>query len=132
MTGLRGVVTAIAIAIGLGVSALAPAVAGADSPDRRAAGLVAQMTLDEKIQLVHGVAVCPFTPGDFPGSERTLKGAGFVPGIPRLGIPDINYTDAAPASRTAASAPTASRRCCRRRSGARRAGTPRSPTTPAR
>ena len=92
MTGLRGVVTAIAI--GLGVSALAPAVAGADAPDQRAAGLVAQMTLDEKIQLVHGVAVCPFTPGDFPGSERTLKGAGFVPGIPRLGIPDINYTDA--------------------------------------
>ena len=52
------------------------------------------MTLDEKIQLVHGVAVCRFTPGNYPGSERTLKGAGFIPGIPRLGIPDINYSDA--------------------------------------
>jgi beta-glucosidase len=65
-----------------------------DSPDRRAAALVDQMTLDEKISLVHGIAVCQFTPGNFPGSERTLKGAGFIPGIPRLGIPDINYTDA--------------------------------------
>ncbi len=92
MTGLRGVVTAIAI--GLAVSAPAPAVAGAESPDRRAAGLVEQMTLDEKIQLVHGITVCPFPVGDFPGSERSLKGAGFIPGIPRLGIPDINYTDA--------------------------------------
>ena len=63
------------------------------SPDRRAAALVDQMTLDEKIGLVHGIAVCQFTPGNFPGSERSLKGAGFIPGIPRLGIPDINYTD---------------------------------------
>ena len=64
------------------------------SPDRRAAELVSQMTLDEKIQLVHGLGVCMFAPGDYPGSERSLKGAGFIPGIPHLGIPDINYTDA--------------------------------------
>ena len=64
------------------------------SPDRRAAALVDQMTLDEKIQLVHGITVCQFAVGDFPGSERSLQGAGFIPGIPRLGIPDINYTDA--------------------------------------
>jgi beta-glucosidase len=82
----------------LGVLAVltAPATALADrgSPDRRAAGLVAQMTLDEEIQLVHGITVCPFPVGGYPGSERSLKGAGFIPGIPRLGIPDINYTDA--------------------------------------
>ena len=52
------------------------------------------MTLDEKIQLVHGISVCGRTPGNHPGSERQLGGAGFIPGIPRLGIPDVNYTDA--------------------------------------
>ena len=92
MTVLRG--ARMAIAIALAVSALAAGGAQAASPDGRAAALVAAMTLDEKIQLVHGIAVCRLTPGDFPGSERSLKGAGFIPGIPRLGIPDINYTDA--------------------------------------
>jgi beta-glucosidase len=82
------------IVAALVVSALAAGTARAASPDRRAATLVGAMTLDEKIQLVHGVAVCRFTPGSYPGSERSLKGAGFIPGIPRLGIPDINYTDA--------------------------------------
>jgi beta-glucosidase len=96
MTGLRCLRRAIVVV--LGVSALAASTAQAAdrhaSPDRRAAALVAAMTLDEKIQLVHGITVCQFPVGDFPGSERTLKGAGFVPGIPRLGIPDVNYTDA--------------------------------------
>jgi beta-glucosidase len=85
---------AVLLALVATLAAAAPASARASSPDSRAAGLVSQMTLDEKIQLVHGVAVCAFTPGNFPGSERSLKGAGFIPGIPRLGIPDINYTDA--------------------------------------
>ncbi|WP_160573868.1 beta-glucosidase [Actinomadura physcomitrii] len=61
------------------------------SPDNRAAALVAVMTLDEKIQLVHGVAVCAIQLK--PTAAGTLKGAGFIPGIPRLGVPDINYTD---------------------------------------
>jgi beta-glucosidase len=47
------------------------------SPEQRAAQLVGQMTLDEKISQTH----------------TTLRGAGgiarFVPGVPRLGIPDF-------------------------------------------
>jgi len=82
------------IAAVLVVSALAVSTAQAASPDRRAAALVAAMTLDEKIQLVHGITVCPYPVGDYPGSERSRNGAGFIPGIPRLGISDINYTDA--------------------------------------
>jgi beta-glucosidase len=86
--------TAVLAFLVLVLAGAAPADAREPTPDSRAAALVRAMTLDEKIQLVHGVTVCAFTPGNFPGSERSLKGAGFIPGIPRLGIPDINYTDA--------------------------------------
>jgi len=87
-------VTSVLLAFAAALVLASPAAARGSSPDRRAAELVSQLTLDEKIQLVHGIGVCMFTPGDYPGSERSLKGAGFIPGIPRLGIPDINYTDA--------------------------------------
>jgi len=86
---VRRLVTIIVLLLG----AAAPAHAAAP-PDRRAEALVARMTLDEKIQLVHGVTLCFIPIGDFPGSDRSLRGDGFVPGIPRLGIPDINYVGA--------------------------------------
>jgi len=55
-------------------------------PGVRADLVIQQMTLDEKILLVHG--------DDGPISkQRSLGGAGFVPGIPRLGIPDLQMTD---------------------------------------
>lgn len=56
------------------------------SPDQRADLLIKQMTLDEKILLVHG-DVGPMA------KQRSVGGAGFVPGIPRLGIPDLQMTD---------------------------------------
>jgi beta-glucosidase len=71
------------------------------SPDQRAELLIGQMTLDEKISLLHGSGMMGFgPPGGAPGlpappPTRTLGGAGFVPGIPRLGIPDIQMADAA-------------------------------------
>jgi beta-glucosidase len=65
-----------------------PAVAAASvsgsappSPDQRADALVAQMTLDEKIQLLHGVNQDGYI--------------GYVPPIPRLGIPALTLTDGA-------------------------------------
>src|SRR2546423_12496756 len=63
-----------------------PAAASAEpdrppTPEQRAAALVAQMTLDEKISQMH----------------TTGKGAGgiarLVPGIPRLGIPDLRISN---------------------------------------
>lgn len=53
-----------------------------------------EMTLDEKMQLVHGTGWGALRPGDpiLPGANW---GASFVPGIPRLGIPDINQQDSA-------------------------------------
>ena len=71
------------LAIALLLVAAGPARAA--EPDRRADALVARMTLDEKLQLVHGVTLCFIPIGDFPGSERSLQGDGFVPGIPSLG-----------------------------------------------
>ncbi|MGA2662305.1 MAG: hypothetical protein ABSH34_32895, partial [Verrucomicrobiota bacterium] len=55
-------------------------------PDQRADLLLSQMTLDEKLQLVHGNFTFqnPVTP----------RGAGlWVLGIPRLGIPDLLLAD---------------------------------------
>lgn len=56
------------------------------SPDARADLLIKQMTLDEKIELVHGLPSMGFSAG-FKRAPGALGGDGFVPGIPRLGIP---------------------------------------------
>ena len=60
-------------------------------PDQRADLVIAQMTLDEKIQLVHGGQ--GGAGGGQAGASRSNGGAGWIPGIPRLGIPDINMAD---------------------------------------
>jgi len=65
------------------------------SPDRRADLVIQQMTLGEKIQLVHGSMAMHWQElglkHPIPGA---LGGDGFVPGIPRLGIPDIQLIGA--------------------------------------
>jgi beta-glucosidase len=63
-------------------------------PDTRADLMIKEMTLDEKIQLVHGIGWGPLRAGAYvPAADN--GGAGFVPGIPRLGLPDINEADSA-------------------------------------
>ena len=66
------------------------------SPDQRADMVIAQMTLEEKIQLVHGgqAGRGAAAAGPAPVSQ-TNGGAGWIPGIPRLGIPDLNMADSA-------------------------------------
>ncbi|MES2442335.1 MAG: beta-glucosidase [Pseudomonadota bacterium] len=66
------------------------------SPDRRAQLTVAAMTNDEKLVLVFG-----YFGTDFPGrtpfkahAEARAGSAGYIPGIPRLGIPAQWETDA--------------------------------------
>jgi len=71
------------------------------SPDQRADMVLQQMTLDEKIQLVHGTGWGVLIP-PAPVPLRSNHGAGFVPGIDRLGIPDINLADSAVGVRMAA------------------------------
>lgn len=64
------------------------------SPDMRADMVQKQMTLDEKIQLVHGMGWGALRPGA-PIPPGDNWGASFVPGIPRLEIPAINMQDSA-------------------------------------
>jgi beta-glucosidase len=77
------------------------------SPEARARAAVAAMTLDEKLRLIFGYSDQALTeltkvPDDVVSPElktyvtsRLVKGsAGFVPGVPRLGIPDQTQTDA--------------------------------------
>jgi beta-glucosidase len=71
------------------------------SPDQRADMVIKQMTLDEKMQLVHGTGWGVLRAGSSV-QERSNLGAGFVPGIERLGIPDINLADSAVGVRMAA------------------------------
>jgi beta-glucosidase len=66
------------------------------SPDRRAALLVAAMTTEEKLVLVFGYFGTDFPPkNNFKTPPEARAGsAGYVPGIPRLGIPAQWQTDA--------------------------------------
>jgi beta-glucosidase len=63
-------------------------------PDTRADLMIHEMTLDEKTQLVHGVGWGVLRSGA-PVPSADNGGAGFVPGIPRLHLPDINLADSA-------------------------------------
>jgi beta-glucosidase len=69
--------------------------------DARANLVLHEMTQDEKIQLVHGIGWGVLRKGAYVPPED-IGGAGFVPGIPRLGIPDINLADSAVGVRMAA------------------------------
>src|SRR5436305_7359885 len=64
------------------------------SADQRADLVLKQMTLDEKITLLHGQGFPDWAP---PGPNAHLNngGAGFVMGVERLGIPIIQMSDAA-------------------------------------
>jgi beta-glucosidase len=66
------------------------------SPDERAAMVLKELTLDEKIDLLHGMGM-PGWPREVQHPEPELGngGAGFVLGVPRLGIPFIQMSDAA-------------------------------------
>lgn len=61
--------------------------------DQRADMVLAQMSFEEKIQLVHGAG--GFGPQAAGQANRSNGGAGWIPGIPRLGIPDLNMADSA-------------------------------------
>ena len=73
-----------------------PAGAAAPDPTRPAAAeaglvdrLVQAMTLDEKLGMVNGWpdGVTP------PPTTDRLIGVGFIPGVPRLGVPALTFTD---------------------------------------
>ncbi len=64
------------------------------SPDERADLVLKEMTLDEKIDLLHGNGM-PGWGTPRPNAHLGNGGAGFVVGVARLGIPIIQMSDAA-------------------------------------
>jgi beta-glucosidase len=79
-----------AVAVILAASAVA-AVAQSTIPvvtgDARVDNLLSQMTLEEKMALIRGASENPFT---------NQGQAGYLPGVPRLGIPPIRMSDGPP------------------------------------
>jgi beta-glucosidase len=64
------------------------------TPDQRADLVLKEMTLDEKIAMLHGVGM----PTDDPVTAENAasnRGVGYDVGVPRLGIPGIDMSDAA-------------------------------------
>ncbi|AHX14946.1 beta-glucosidase [Dyella jiangningensis] len=64
------------------------------SADARARLLVAQMTQDEKFQLIRSYYAGPDRPSDKPFPKGAIASAGYVPPIERLGIPALEESDA--------------------------------------
>ena len=80
---------ALTVAPGTAVAADAPAATtrATITPSSRVANLVSQMTLDEKLSFVTPLKD-PLNPGSV-----TTGSAAYIPGVPRLGIPEMRYTD---------------------------------------
>lgn len=62
------------------------------SADQRAELLNRELTLDERISMVHGLMALPVK--KVPVPPEAILAAGYVPGVPRLGIPALFESDA--------------------------------------
>jgi beta-glucosidase len=65
------------------------------SPEERAGLVLQQMTLDEKIALLHGNGMAHASQWQMPLTHLSNGGAGYVEGVERLGIPPLFISDAA-------------------------------------
>src|SRR6202041_2717077 len=65
------------------------------SPEERADMVLKQLTLDEKLALLHGNGMAHAPQWQMPLSKLTNGGAGYVEGVKRLGIPPLIISDAA-------------------------------------
>lgn len=63
-------------------------------PEARAAAIVGKMDGAEKTILTHGIMPLPIGDNPPPVPADAIPGAGYVAGIPRLGIPALRETDA--------------------------------------
>src|SRR6185437_7572905 len=65
------------------------------SAEQRAELVLKQMTLDEKLALLHGNGMAHAPQWQMPLTHLGNGGAGYVEGVPRLGIPPLLISDAA-------------------------------------
>ena len=77
-----------AFSCGSGKSSTQPPPPPTGTPDERADAAIAQMTLDQKIQLVHGGAAL-----DWWNHKLPRNAGGWIPGISALNIPDLYFED---------------------------------------
>jgi beta-glucosidase len=80
---------AIAIALATAVTAATPK---QPDPGARAAAILRQMTPAERTVLLHGSMAV--TIGPIKAPDGSIPGAGYVPGIARLGVPALTESDA--------------------------------------
>lgn len=80
------------ILLAAGTALAAAAAQAAPSPDERAATTEKAMHADERTTLTIGIMALPMF-GD-PLPKEAILGAGYVAGIPRLGVPALTQTDA--------------------------------------
>ena len=103
-TGIvHSIAFAVVIAAGAGAHAQFPGMAPPKhfawsdtslSADDRADLVIKEMTLDEKVQLLHGLGwQALFAHAESGPATRAISTLGFIPGVPRLGIPDLQMTD---------------------------------------
>jgi beta-glucosidase len=64
------------------------------SPEERADLVLKQLTLDEKLALLHGNGMAHAEQWQMPLTHLTNGGAGYVEGVKRLGIPPLVISDA--------------------------------------
>ncbi|GGB42876.1 glycosyl hydrolase [Sphingomonas metalli] len=95
MNHLRGSTVLIA-ALPLAFGALGPALAqnGASDASARAEATLRRMRPAEKTVLTHGIMPLPIGENPPPVPAEAIPGAGYVAGIPRLGVPSLRETDA--------------------------------------
>ena len=89
----RGTMATLSLLTTAALLLSAPALAQEADADARAAATEAQMRQDERTVLTHGLWAIPLIPGIVIPPEA-VTGAGYVPGIPRLGVPALLETDA--------------------------------------
>lgn len=80
------------VALSLTLPAAAAAQPDRDAKDR-AKATEEKMTADERVVLTHGPMAVPFSP-QMAIPSGAVAGAGYIPGVPRLGIPALTETDA--------------------------------------
>src|SRR5271154_7187398 len=64
------------------------------APEQRAELVLKQLTLDEKSALLHGNGMAHAAQWQMPLTHLANGGAGYVEGVPRLGIPPLVISDA--------------------------------------
>jgi len=88
------VLTRTILASGVALAAIMPAAAqdGSATPEARADATLAKMTVEEKIALLHSPMTAMVPPSKRP--EGLTLSAGYVVGVPRLGVPMLVSSDA--------------------------------------